>query len=84
MWGKGENKMTELTVYDLMGEDHEIEASLNAKDPKRVLVEITNEDGQCVYSEESHIYAWESLVLFAQQVLNCDKRIQEHLELLEQ
>jgi archaeosine-15-forming tRNA-guanine transglycosylase len=75
--------MSDLTLYTLMGEDHEIEAFLNAKN-KRILMGIENENQEIVFSEEVHPYGWESLVLFAQQVIDCNERIKQHLELMEE
>lgn len=74
---------TDLNLYDLMGEDHELEALLNP-DNKKILININNESGNLVYSDETHPYAWESLVYFAKQVLNYDEKIQEQLNLLEE
>lgn len=71
--------MTNLTVYDLMGEDMTIECKLI--DTKHVHVEVIDERDVLVYAETSHIYAWESLVSFAKQVLACDERLQNDLEI---
>ena len=75
--------MTNLTVYDLMGEDHEIQARIHVSNKRRVWVRILNEQSEEVYSEESHIYAWESLVGFAKQVLACDERLRQEIEINE-
>lgn len=72
-----------LTVYDAMGEDHELEATLNPE-TKTVLVQITNESGNLVYQEDSHRYAWGSLVYLAKQILRYDEKIQQQLNDLEQ
>ena len=73
--------MTNLTVYNLMGEDMSIECKLI--DTKHVHVDIIDENDNSVYSEDSHIYAWESLVSFAKQVLACDKRLRQEIEINE-
>ncbi len=73
--------MTNLTVYGLMGEDHEIWAK--PIDAKHVQMEIKNEQDERVYFETSHIYAWESLVSFAKQVLACDERLRQEIEINE-
>jgi hypothetical protein len=73
--------MKQLTVYDLMGEDMTIECKLI--DTKRVHVDIIDENDNSVYSEDSHIYAWESLVSFAKQVLACDERLRQEIEVNE-
>lgn len=72
---------TDLKLYDLMGEDHELEASVNPK-TKQVSIKINNESGNLVYHDNTHEYAWDSLVYFAKQVLSYDKRIKNELELL--
>ncbi len=71
--------MTNLTVYDLMGEDMTIECKLI--DTKHVHVEIIDERDVLVYAETNHIYAWESLVSFAKQVLACDERLRQEIEI---
>lgn len=71
--------MTNLTVYDLMGEDHEI--WVKAADEDHVEIEILNENQSLVYAEKSHLFAWDSLVSFAKQVLACDKRLQQEIEI---
>ncbi len=87
--------MIDLTLYNIMAEDHVLTVKLayhsnrlqgvNRPPPKpcHISVEVEDEQGEKVYDQISHIYAWESLVGFAKQVLNCDKKIQEELERLE-
>ncbi len=72
--------MTSLTLYELMGEDMTIWASL--EDKTHVKVRVQDENNQDVYAQVSHIYAWESLVSFAKQVLACDERLQKDLEVI--
>ena len=60
------------TLYEIMGEDMGITASMN-KDGDAVHVQVHDEEGKCVYDEESHRYAWDSLVSFSRQVLHYDK-----------
>lgn len=74
-----EMKMSNLTVYDLIAEDHELWAK--SIEPKMVQMVIRNEINEVVYFENSHINAWESLVSFAKQVLACDERLQNDLEI---
>lgn len=69
--------MNEPTIRDLMGEDMSIFAKLI--DRKRVYVEVVDENEKQVYEETSHIYAWDSLVSFAHQIIRYDERIQENL-----
>lgn len=71
--------MTHLTLYELMGEDHEIYATVT--NDKQIYVVVCGEDGAKVYSETSNIAAWESLVDFAKQVLYVDRHIQNELKL---
>ncbi len=73
--------MTHLTVYDLLSEDMAIWANLI--DQNHVHMRIKDENGVTVYSEKSHIFAWEQMVSLANQVLAVDKRIQEELGRLE-
>lgn len=70
--------MKELTVYELMGEDYIIYAKLISQN--QVSVKIENEDGEVVFKEKTHKYAWESLVYFAKQVLACNERIEQSKE----
>lgn len=69
--------MNEPTIRDLMGEDMSIFAKLI--DRKHVYVEVVDENENQVYEETSHIYAWDSLVSFAHQIIRYDERIQENL-----
>lgn len=71
--------MNELTLYNLMSEDMTIWTSLQGK--THVNVKVQNEEGEVVYAQVSHIYAWESLVSLARQVLACDERLRKDLEL---
>lgn len=72
---------TQLTIYDLMGEDMSIFVKLI--DTNHVHVEISDERDVVVYDERSHIYAWDSLVSFAKSVLRYDENIQKEIALLE-
>ncbi len=74
--------MNDLSVHDLMGEDHELTVKLHT-DTKHI--EITIHDDRCVevYDDITHINAWESLVYFAKQVINLDRRIQEDIAIIE-
>lgn len=73
--------MSALTLYEIMADDLVIYAT-HLKG-KQIAVTVTNEEDVVVFHEDSHVFAWESLVYFARQVLNCDKKIQEDLERLE-
>lgn len=73
--------MTNLTLYEIMGEDMTLWAKLQNK--AEVAVQVKNEDDETVFSEVTHIYAWETLVSFAKQIVACDERIQKELEILE-
>lgn len=73
--------MTNLTLYEIMGEDMTLWAKLVNK--KEVLVQVKDELERTVFEESTHIYAWDTLVSFARQVLACDERIQQELEILE-
>jgi|HubBroStandDraft_2_1064218.scaffolds.fasta_scaffold26968_2 hypothetical protein len=66
-----------LSFYDLGGEDHYIFAELCGT--REVAVTVENENGQQVYYEKSHIYAWESLVCFAKMILSQNDKIQKKL-----
>lgn len=74
--------MCELTLYEIMGDDLEIFAKLY--DDRHVQVVVQNESSDTLYDEVSHIYAWESLVYFAKQVIAVDVRLQEDLKLMEE
>lgn len=63
-----------LELYDIMGNDMFIEA-YKVKGGIQVLVE--NEEGEELYNETSHPFAWDSLVYFAQQVLDINKRLEQ-------
>lgn len=62
-----------LELYDIMGSDMFIDA-YNVKGGIQVLVQ--NEEGEELYNETSHPFAWDSLVYFAQQVLDVNKRLE--------
>lgn len=64
---------TQLTLHDIMGEDMSI--LFTFIDMKHICVDVIDERDVMVYSEVSHIYAWESLVRFAKQVLACDEQL---------
>lgn len=71
-------KMEDITLYDLCAEDHRLSARLRGN--KLINIKIENEDGEIILQDDEHIYAWESLVYFAKQVLYYDKKIQKDLE----
>jgi len=73
--------MTNLTLYEIMGEDMTLWAKLQNK--SEVAVQVKDELDRTVFEESTHIYAWDSLASFARQVLACDERIQQELEILE-
>lgn len=74
--------MKALTLYELCGENHIIDVDLISK--KQVHVTIVNEETKTVvYDEKSHIFAWEELVAFANQILLCEKVIERKLEELD-
>lgn len=73
--------MTNLTLYEIMGEDMILWAKLVNK--KEVLVQVKDELARTVFEESSNIAAWESLVSFARQIVACDERVQKELEILE-
>jgi hypothetical protein len=63
-----------VTLYDIMAEDMMIWAK---KVPNgQVNVYVENEDNQEVYNETSHRAAWDSLVYFARQVIEENKRLE--------
>jgi hypothetical protein len=62
----------ELTVYDLMANQHYVLARRNGEN---VVVEILDEKDTVVYKEDSHHYAWDELVSFAKMVLEQDKKL---------
>ncbi len=68
----------ELTLYDIMGQDMCLIAKVDGHN--HIAVEVLDEEDGQVYFERSHIYAWDSLVLFARQVVHADERIQRQLE----
>lgn len=65
--------MTELTLNAIMGEDMTIECE--GLDDNHVKVSVLDENEELVHEEETHIYAWESLVYFAKQILAVDARL---------
>lgn len=64
-----------LNLYDIMAQDVTLYAKL--VEPNHVKLEVHDENDILVYCETSHIYAWDSLVSFAKQVLRSDARIRE-------
>lgn len=71
--------MSQVTFYDLGGEDHQIYANLTRTGDVKVV--LKNEDDEVIYKEESHIRAWDSIVYLAKQILACDKYIEAQREL---
>ena len=59
--------MSDLTVYDLMGEDMQLTATRLSMN--QIAIDIINENGDYVFTESTHEFAWDSLVDFARQVL---------------
>ena len=70
--------MSELTLYDICGQDMQINAWIDQH--KQVVVEVADETGLVIYEEASNIAAWETLVNFAKQILVVDKNIQKSVE----
>ena len=69
--------MKELTLYDIMGEDHYIVAGVEKDGQVRTVV--MNENDDVVFTEVSHRFAWESLVSFARMVISQDEQVQKEL-----
>ena len=65
--------MTELTLHEIMGEEHEI--YVTKLDNDQILISVINESGDVAYSEETHQFAWDSLVGFAKQIIHCERLI---------
>lgn len=72
--------MTNLTLYEIMGEDMTLWAKLVNK--KEVLVQVKDELDRTVFEESSHIYAWESLVSFAKQIISANVHIENNEEIV--
>lgn len=70
----------ELTLYQIMSEDMSIFSELT--DTNLIHVEVMNDNDEVVYEEKSHIYAWESLVRFATQVISQHIKIQKQIQQL--
>lgn len=66
---------TKFSVYDLLSEDHDIYIRRNTNNPKEIDIRIDDKKGNAVYQERSHIFAWQSLVNFAEQVIELNKSI---------
>jgi hypothetical protein len=62
------NLNASISLYDICAEPHYIEVI--PESDTQVTIRIENEDEQEVYKEKSHIAAWESLVYFANMILN--------------
>jgi hypothetical protein len=67
--------MKQLTVYELMGQDHLIYAHLENNNEITVQI-VTDEDEETVFQETTSQFAWDSLVYFARQIVACDERVQ--------
>lgn len=72
--------MTNLTLYEIMGEDMTLWAKLVNK--KEVLVQVKDELDRIVFEESTHIYAWESLVSFAKQIIAANVHIENNEEIV--
>ncbi len=68
--------MKDLTLFELMGEDHVIFARVKNGE---VQTEVWNENEELVFKETSHHHAWDSLVSFAKMVLQQDEQVQKDL-----
>lgn len=68
--------MEDLTLHELMGDDHNVIAR---KEGGQIKTTIINSESEIVYDEISHPYAWESLVAFARNVLHQDEKIQKEI-----
>jgi len=73
--------MTNLTLYEIMGEDMILWAKLVNK--KEVLVQVKDELDRTVFEESSNIAAWETLVSFANQILAANVHVENQKEILE-
>ncbi len=69
--------MKDLTLYEIMGEDHYIVADVEKDGQVRTMV--MNESDDIVFTEVSHRFAWESLVSFAKMVISQDEQVQKEL-----
>lgn len=68
--------MKELTLYEIMGQDHYIIAKAENGE---VNTKVFDENDETVFNETSHRFAWESLVSFAKMVLSQDVSVQKQL-----
>ena len=67
----------DFTMHELMSVQHEVTVKKIGKN--HIKLTIHNEDGVKVYSEEMHIYAWDELVSFCNQVVHENNRKQNEL-----
>lgn len=65
--------LEECSVYDLMGQEHQVWVGKNTK--FGYVLEIENEDGQKISESQIHPCAMESLATFCRQFLNNFDRI---------
>jgi hypothetical protein len=65
-----------LTLYDIMAEDMYIQAKLIGK---QVETKVIDENDAVIFQEVSNIAAWDSLVYFAKQILNENRKIEGQL-----
>lgn len=69
--------MTDLTLYELCGDDHYVIANLQKNG--WVDIEVLDAFDQVVYKETSHPAAWESLVRFAKMVKSQDEKVRKQM-----
>lgn len=74
--------MRSLTVYELAGEDMDIEVKLLYAE--QVEITIRDENEEIVYKETSHKSAWDSLAYFARQVVHYDNKFTREGSLIDE
>lgn len=67
-----------LELYDIMGSDMLITAL--KMDDGSILTEVVSEEtNELMYQEQSHPFAWDSLVYFAKQIISENERLESSL-----
>jgi len=67
-----------ISLYDLMAEDISIQARLTNQ--KEVSIYLEDEKYKPLAHDKTHLYAWESLVYLAKQIISENDKIQREIE----
>lgn len=68
-----------MRLLDIMGEDRYINAFFDKK-TKQVNLVVTDDEDAVLFDDVTTVRGWESLVYFAQQIVDVNKRLESRYE----